>query len=336
MVNDSLKVRALVLRREDGESRADVEHFGRDLFERDGVQVSVLYSSLNYKDALAVTGRGKIIRGEYPFVAGIDFVGEVMSSAHHGFSSGDFVIGTGWGLGETHWGGYAEVVTARGDWLVPLPPSLSPENAMVAGTAGLTAMLSVLKLEECGVAASGREIVVTGASGGVGSMAIVFLSRSGFEVTASTGGRDAHDYLHQLGARQIIDRDELASGPFRSLDSGRWAGAVDTVGGRTLATILSQTKRHGSVAACGLAGGHELETTVFPFILRGVNLLGIDSNTCPMTDRVEAWDRISKLLTPDVAGAIRMDTISLGRVPEYSERLLSGGVRGRVVVDVRM
>lgn len=327
--------RALVLRKTGGGVRPSVEAIEEYPPAHGDVLVSVLYSSLNYKDALAVTGRGKIIRGEYPFVPGIDFVGEVVRSDHAKFVSGDRVIGTGWGLGESHWGGYSELARVREEWLVPLPSALSPEDSMVIGTAGLTAMLSLMELQECGTATSGLEVVVTGASGGVGSMAVAILAASGYSVVASTGSHQAHDYLRRLGATRIIERDELGRGPSRPLDSARWSGAVDTVGGPTLAALLSQTDRHGSIASCGLAGGHALETTVFPFILRGVKLLGIDSNTCPITKRLAAWNRIGDLLSRDILDQIKAETISLEEVPEFSEKLLEGWVRGRIVVDVK-
>jgi acrylyl-CoA reductase (NADPH) len=296
--------------------------------------VAISHSGLNYKDALAITGRGKIIRGDYPFIPGIDFVGEVVDSKSRSFVPGDTVIGTGWGLGETHWGGYSQLQTVQGEWLVRLPETLNRENAMVVGTAGLTAMLSVMALEDAGLNPSRGEIIVTGASGGVGSLAVALLSASGYSVVASTGSTSAHEYLHDLGAARIIDRGELAAGPGRPLDSARWAGSIDVVGGSTLAAIISQLDRHGSVAACGLAGGHEIHTTVYPFILRGVNLLGIDSNTCPIQRRVEAWDQIARLLSLEVLRRIKADTITMEEIPTYSERILAGGITGRVVVDV--
>jgi acrylyl-CoA reductase (NADPH) len=296
--------------------------------------VAISHSGLNYKDALAITGRGKIIRGDYPFIPGIDFVGEVVDSKSRSFVPGDTVIGTGWGLGETHWGGYSQLQTVQGEWLVRLPETLNRENAMVVGTAGLTAMLSVMALEDAGLNPSRGEVIVTGASGGVGSLAVALLSASGYSVVASTGSTSAHEYLRDLGAPRIIDRGELAAGPGRPLDSARWAGSIDVVGGSTLAAIISQLDRHGSVAACGLAGGHEIHTTVYPFILRGVNLLGIDSNTCPIQRRVEAWDQIARLLSLEVLRRIKADTITMEEIPTYSERILAGGITGRVVVDV--
>lgn len=326
--------RALFLDRTGGRVRPQLESIEKERLQEGDVLVAVSYSALNYKDALAVTGRGKIIRGEYPFIPGIDLVGEVVESDHDEFTAGDQVIGTGWGLGESHWGGYSGLQRLRGAWLVPLPQSLTPEEAMVVGTAGLTAMLSLMDLKESGVAPSSGEVVVTGASGGVGSMAVALMAASDYSVVASTGSSTAHDYLYRLGATRIIHRDELSRGPLRPLDSARWAGAVDTVGGATLAAILSQLGRHGSVTACGLAGGHELQLTAFPFILRGVRLLGIDSNTCPLNRRLMAWNRIADLVSPDVLSEIKAETISLEDVPKFSGILLDGKIQGRIVVDV--
>src|SRR5690606_6522538 len=252
---DPTMFKALVLDDAGGRPSAAVRTLAPGDLPEGDVTLSVLYSSLNYKDGLAVTGKGKIIRGGYPFVPGIDLVGTVEASASPAFRAGDVVIGTGWGLGENHWGGYAQRQRVRADWLVPLPEGLAPRDAMVAGTAGLTAMLAVMALEAHGAAPGGGEVVVTGASGGVGSMAVALLARAGFTVVASTGRRDAHDYLRALGAAALLDRDELGRGPQRPMDSARWAGAVDTVGGATLAAVISQLQRHASVAACGLVGG---------------------------------------------------------------------------------
>ena len=324
---------ALVLDKTDGGVTADVRELEESQLPEGDVLVQVAYSSLNYKDGLAVTGKGKVVRGDYPFVPGIDLVGTVETSESGGYVPGDRVIVTGWGIGEDHWGGYAEKARVRSDWCVPLPEGLTPEEAMAMGTAGLTAMLSVMALEGADVRPGEGEVVVTGASGGVGSIAVALLGRLGYNVAASTGSEAAHDYLKKLGATRIIDRDDLGQGPRRPLDTARWAGGVDTVGGATLAAMLSQTARHGAVAACGLAGGSELNTTVFPFILRGVSLLGIDSNTCPVDVRREAWDRLARDLPKEVLGAITQ-TIPLSDVPAMSEQILSGDVRGRLVVAV--
>ena len=313
---------------------ADVEELEEDRLPDGDVLVSVLFSSINYKDALAVTGRGKIIRGDYPFVPGIDLVGRVAESDSGDFASGDLVVATGWGLGETHWGGYSQVQRLRSEWLVRLPAQLSPEASMIAGTAGFTAMLSVMALGEFGADPTHGEIVVTGASGGVGSFAVALLAAAGYDVVASTGS-EADDYLRRIGARRVIAREELGAGARRPLDSARWTGAVDTVGGKTLEAIISQLDRHCSVAACGLAGGHELNTTVFPFILRGVNLLGIDSNTCPPDRRRRAWEAIAATLSDDILQTIKADVVGLDDIPSKSEDLLAGRVRGRLVVDMR-
>jgi len=326
--------RALFLRKSNGDIHAQVDELDRKALPEGDTLVAISHSGLNYKDALAITGRGKIIRGDYPFIPGIDFVGEVVDSKSTAFTQGDPVIGTGWGLGETHWGGFSQLQRVQGEWLVRLPQMLSRENAMVVGTAGLTAMLSTMALQDAGLNPSRGEVIVTGASGGVGSLAVALLSVSGYSVVASSGSSSAHKYLRDLGAARIIDRGELAAGPGRPLDSARWAGGIDVVGGSTLAAIISQLDRHGSLAACGLAGGHEICTTVYPFILRGVNLLGIDSNTCPIERRVEAWDQIAHLLSPDVLSRIKVGTIAMEEIPTYSERILAGGITGRVVVDV--
>ncbi|WP_457654430.1 oxidoreductase [Rhodocaloribacter sp.] len=326
---------ALVLDREAGGVTASVRLLEPERLPGGDVLVSVMYSSLNYKDALAVTGRGKIIRGEYPFVPGIDLVGEVVASESKLWRAGDLVIGTGWGLGENTWGGFSRMARVRGEWLVPLPEDLTPKEAMTAGTAGFTAMLSAMALEHEDATPERGEVVVTGATGGVGSFAVTILARRGFSVAASTGKTHARDYLEALGARRLLPREDLGQGPRRPLDTARWAAAVDTVGGDTLAAVLSRTGRHGSVAACGLAGGHELHTTVFPFILRGVNLLGIDSNTCPMPRRLEAWARIAAEVPKDAFARMTNRVISLAEVPAASEALLAGRVLGRIVVDVR-
>ncbi len=327
--------KALVLDKENGTITAEVRSLDTERLPEGDVLVSVMYSGINYKDALAITGRGKIIRGEYPFVPGIDLVGEVVASDSPLWHEGDLVIGTGWGLGENTWGGLSEMARVRGEWLVPLPDEMTPKEAMVAGTAGFTAMLSAMALRHEDVGPERGEVVVTGATGGVGSFAVCILSHNGYRVVASTGKTHAREYLEALGAKRLLPRDELGQGPRRPLDTARWAAAVDSVGGDTLAALLSQIGRHGSVAACGLAGGHELHTTVFPFILRGVNLLGIDSNTCPMSRRTEAWARIAAEVPKDAFVRMTNRVISLADVPDACEELLAGRVLGRIVVDVR-
>lgn len=326
--------RALVLDRMNDTVEASVREVSEDRLPAGDVLVDVLYSSLNYKDALAVTGKGKVVRGSYPFVPGIDLVGRVRASGSDGYRTGELVLGTGWGIGESRWGGYSSVQRVDASQLLPLPEEMRPDTAMTAGTAGLTAMLSVMRLESLGVSPGRGRVLVTGASGGVGSFAVAILSRAGYRVDASTGSSDAHAYLERLGADRIIVRNELSAGAVRPLDTATWTGAVDVVGGRTLEAVLSRLDRHGAVAACGLAGGAELNATVFPFILRGVSLLGIDSNTCPADVRRSAWRRIADHTTDELVGDIRTATIGLDQIPAYSERLLSGKIRGRVVVDV--
>ena len=326
---------ALVLEQsDDGAIDASVQALERERLPEGEVLVSVAYSSLNYKDGLAVTGQGKIIRGDYPFVPGVDLVGTVSASTAPDYQPGDEVLVTGWGIGEHTWGGLAQEARVKAAWLVPLPEDLSMLDAMTIGTAGYTAMLSVMALEEHDVTPNKGEVVVTGASGGAGSFAVALLGSRGYDVVASTGSEDAHDYLKDLGAGRIISRDALSGGPERPMESSRWAGAIDAVGGATLAALLAQTERHGSIAAYGLAGGHELHTTVFPFILRGVNLLGVDSNTCPFERRKRAWDRLAKEAAPDNLQRIRAGVVSLEEVPARSEQLLGGDVQGRLVVDV--
>lgn len=325
--------RALLLHREADAVRAEVAVLEEERLPAGTVLVDVAYSSLNYKDGLAITGRGKVVRGEYPFVPGIDLAGRVVEDATGTFAPGDAVVLTGWGLGEAYWGGFAERARVRAEHLVRLPDGLSLEQAMVIGTAGFTAMLAVMALEDHGVAPEGGEVVVTGASGGAGSVAVALLGRLGYAVVASTGTEAAHDYLRSLGAARIIDRDELGRGPQRPLEAARWAGAIDSVGGPTLSAILAQLRTHGSVAAYGNAQSHELHTTVFPFILRGVNLLGIDSNTCPMPRREAAWQRLAGLLSDDLLGTLHRETITLERLPDFAERITRGETLGRIVVD---
>ena len=301
-----------------------------DLPEGD-VTVAVRYSSLNYKDGLAVTGKGKVIRS-YPMVCGIDLAGAVESSDAPDWTPGDEVVVTGWGLSETAPGGYTQRQRVRSQWLVARPDGLTLQQTMAVGTAGLTAMLCVLALEKAGLSPSAEgEVLVTGAGGGVGSVAVAVLSRLGYRVAASTGRSETHDYLRALGASTIVDRAELATAG-KPFDKERWAGAVDTVGSQTLATVLAQTRYRGAVAACGLAGGNDLPTTVLPFILRGVSLLGVDSVMCPTPLRIEAWNRLARDLPATLLEEIT--TIApMTQVPELAEDILAGRTRGRIVVD---
>ena len=293
------------------------------------VTVAVSHSSLNYKDALAVTAAGRIVRS-FPMVCGIDLAGVVEASECARFAPGDEVIATGWGLSETHPGGYTQRQRLRSEWLMPRPRTLTLAESMAIGTAGLTAMLCVLALERAGVAPGEGPVLVTGAGGGVGSVAVLVLAALGYSVTASTGREELRDHLHALGAAEIVARGELDQ-PARALGSERWAGAIDSVGGVTLANVLAQTRYRGAVAACGLAGGSDLPATVLPFILRNISLLGIDSVMCPSADRELAWSRLERDLPAD-----RLEQIAtrepLERVPELAARMLEGGIRGRVVI----
>ncbi len=301
----------------------------QDLPEGD-VTVDVAWSSLNYKDGLAVTGKGRIMRS-FPMVAGIDLAGVVASSDSAQWKRGDEVVLTGWGLSEVHPGGFTQRQRVRSEWLTPKPPELTLQQTMAVGTAGLTAMLCVLALEGAGLQAGDGEVVVTGAAGGVGSIAVAVLAHLGHAVTASTGRAEAADYLRKLGASGLIDRSELATAG-RPLDKERWAGAVDTVGSQTLATLLAQTRYRGAVVACGLAGGNDLPATVLPFILRAVSLLGIDSVMCPRALREQAWRRLGSDLPIELLE--EMTTVEpMSKVPELAETILAGATRGRVVID---
>jgi acrylyl-CoA reductase (NADPH) len=302
----------------------------RELMEGD-VTVGVEYSTLNYKDGLALTGKAPVVR-RFPMIAGIDFAGTVQSSSHPGWKPGDKVILNGWGLGETHLGGYAEKARVKGDWLVRLPQSMSTRQAMAIGTAGYTAMLAVMALERAGVAPARGAVIVTGAAGGVGSVATALLAKLGYTVIASTGRPAEAGYLKGLGATEVIERKEL-TGPVRPLSKERWAGGIDAVGSTTLANVLSMTRYGGAVAACGLAGGMDLPTSVAPFILRGVSLIGIDSVMCPLTMRQQAWGRLETDLDQAKIAAMTAE-IGLGEVIDAGARVVAGEVRGRIVVKV--
>jgi acrylyl-CoA reductase (NADPH) len=301
-----------------------------ELMEGD-VLVRVSHSTVNYKDGLAITGKLPVVR-RWPLVPGIDFCGEVVSSDDPHFRPGDEVILNGWGVGEVHYGAYAGMARVKGDWLIRKPDELSAAEAMAIGTAGYTAMLCVLALERHGIGSGLGPVVVTGAAGGVGSVAVALLARLGYQVVASTGRAAEHDYLKDLGASEIIDRDEL-TGPPKMLDKERWAGGVDTVGSTILANVLAMTKQGGAVAACGNAAGMDLTTSVAPFILRGVSLLGINSVTLPRPQREEAWRRLVRDLDRDKLAAMTT-TIPLDEVPEAAAKIVAGQIRGRVVVEV--
>ncbi len=295
------------------------------------VTVRVTHSGLNYKDGLAMTGRMPVVR-RFPMIPGIDFSGIVETSDHAAYEPGDTVVLTGWGVGETHLGGFAERARVKGDWLVPLPEGLSPAQAMAIGTAGYTAMLSVIALEKHGLTPEAGPAVVTGASGGVGSVAVALLKHAGWHVIASTGRDGETDYLKGLGAAEIVDRADLAGDP-RPLAKERWAGGIDAVGSRTLANLLAMTKGGGAIAACGNAGGMDLPSSVAPFILRGVSLLGINSVTTPQTPRREAWARLAKDLDLDALSAMTT-TVGLADVGGLAETILAGQTRGRTVVEI--
>jgi acrylyl-CoA reductase (NADPH) len=300
-----------------------------DLPQDGEVTVDVAFSSLNYKDGLAVTGKGRIVR-RFPMVLGIDLAGTVAESKSPDFKRGDRVLGTGQGLGESDWGGFSQRARVRADALVLVPEGLSLEQAMQLGTAGLTAMLCVMALERNDVVPDEREVVVTGAAGGVGSLAVMLLARRGYRVAASTGRPELESYLRDLGATSIVPRDELTAkgGP---LQSERWAGGVDTVGGITLANLFAQTAYEGAIASCGMAGGHELNTTVWPLILRNVSLLGVSSLRPPKPKRIEAWTRLARDVDPAKLAALAR-TEPLDHIFELANEILSGQVRGRVVI----
>jgi acrylyl-CoA reductase (NADPH) len=295
------------------------------------VTVRVEWSDLNYKDGLALTGKSPVVR-RFPMIAGIDFAGTVEQSLHPQWKPGDKVVCTGWGMGETHLGAYAQKARVKGDWLVALPSGMSARQAMAIGTAGFTAMLAVLALEKHGVTPNSGPVVVTGAAGGVGSVATAVLSRLGHHVIASTGRPSEADYLKRLGAAEVIDRNELAA-PGRPLGKERWAAGVDSVGSTTLANLLSMTKYGGAIAACGLAAGMDLPSSVAPFILRGVCLLGIDSVMCPLAPRKAAWERLARDLDPAKLTEITQE-ISLDQVADFGAKILAGQVRGRIVVKI--
>jgi acrylyl-CoA reductase (NADPH) len=302
----------------------------KDLMAGD-VTVRVEWSTVNYKDGLAVTGKAPVVR-RFPMIAGVDFAGTVESSSHAAWKPGDKVILNGWGLGETHLGAYAEKARVMGDWLVRLPGSMSTRDAMAIGTAGYTAMLAVMALERAGMTPARGPLIVTGAAGGVGSVAVAILAKLGYAVVASTKRPAEAAYLKGLGAAEVIDRKEL-SGPARPLAKERWAGGIDAVGSTTLANVLSMTRYGGAVAACGLAGGMDLPGSVAPFILRGVSLLGIDSVMCPLTLRQQAWRRLEGDLERDKIAAMTTE-IGLADVIEAGRRIVEGQVRGRIVVKI--
>ena len=326
--------KALVLHENAGKVEPRVETLEESALPDGEVLVAVEYSTLNYKDGLILNGLGRLVRA-YPHVPGIDFAGTVEQSSSPDWKPGDKVVLTGWRVGETRWGGYAEKARVMASQLVALPQGLTARRAMAIGTAGFTAMLALRQLERHGLHPEQGEVLVTGAAGGVGSVAVALLAALGYTVVASTGRPALHDYLKGLGANTIIERAALAAEPQRPLDSERWAGAIDAVGGTTLATLLTQLRYGASVAACGLAGGTALATTVVPFLLRGVNLLGIDSVMCPVGPRREAWTRLARDLPLEKLDAMT-EAVPLATLPELAGRILKGEVRGRIVVDVKV
>ena len=323
-------IKAIVINKEDNNYSASLSTIEHSDLPNENVSIDVLYSTLNYKDGLAITGKGPVVRS-FPMVPGIDLVGTVTNSTSDEFKSGDNVILNGFGVGEKHWGGLAQKAALNSDWLIPLPAGISPKQAMQIGTAGYTAMLSVIALEKQGITPESGEILVTGANGGVDSFAIYLLNQLGFNVTAATGRLDQSEYLKELGAKHVIDRNEL-SNPGKPLQKERFAAAIDSVGSHTLANICASLKYGGVVTACGLAQGMDLPGSVAPFILRGISLMGIDSVMRPKVDRIEAWERLAKLVSADYLDKISTE-ISLEHVIDNAEQLMEGKIRGRVVVN---
>ncbi|AUJ79914.1 oxidoreductase [Enterobacter cancerogenus] len=323
-------MQALILEQQDGKTLASVQAIEEGRLPEGDVTVDIDWSSLNYKDALAITGKGKIIRN-FPMVPGIDFAGHVHTSEDPRFHAGQQVLLTGWGVGENHWGGLASQARVKGDWLVPMPAGLDGRKAMIVGTAGFTAMLCVMALEDAGIRPESGEIVVTGASGGVGSTAVALLHKLGYQVVAVSGRESTHDYLRQLGASRILGREEFAE--TRPLEKQLWAGAVDTVGDKVLAKVLAQMNYGGCVAACGLAGGFALPTTVMPFILRNVRLQGVDSVMTPAARRAEAWERLVHDL-PESFFTQSATEISLSQAPDYANKIMDNQFHGRALVKI--
>ncbi|MCP5405903.1 MAG: oxidoreductase [Chromatiaceae bacterium] len=324
------RFKALLVEREDEHTSVHIRHLTEQQLPEGDVLVGVSHSSLNYKDGLAVTGRGKIV-ARYPHVPGVDFAGTVLDSASDRFTPGEEVLLTGWGVGERHWGGFSQRARVKSDWLVPMPAGLDSKQAMTIGSAGLTAMLCVMTLEDAGIKPGSGPVVVTGAAGGVGSVAVMLLSELGYEVAAVTGRASTHGFLRELGATQLLSREEMSLPP-RPLESQRWAGAIDVVGGVMLARVLAETKYGGAVAATGLAGDATLTTSVMPFILRNVSLRGVESVTPPRSLREVAWSRLSATL-PQTGYRRISRIISLEEVEAASRAILAGEIRGRVLVD---
>lgn len=325
------RFKALVLDQEDGTTVHTIRELNDTDLPAGDVLVAVEYSSLNYKDGLAITGKGKIVRN-WPMVPGIDLAGTVLESEAPEYRPGDKVILTGWGVGEKYWGGHSQRQRVRSEWLVPLPEGLDTRRAMTIGTAGFTAMLCVMTLEEAGVTVDKGTVIVTGASGGVGSVAVAVLTNLGYRVAAVSGKPETGDYLRKLGAAELIDREEMNRPP-RPLETQRWSGAVDTVGTTVLARVLAELDYGGCAAVCGLAGGADLPTTVMPFILRGASLRGVDSVMCPIERRKAAWERLVQDLPAQALGEIGHEA-TLAELPALAAEIVAGRVRGRIIVDV--
>jgi acrylyl-CoA reductase (NADPH) len=324
--------KGILIQSDDSGYRASVADIDESQLPEGDVKIRVDYSSLNYKDGLAITGKSPVVR-QFPMVPGIDLAGTVLESSNDRFKAGDQVLLNGWGVGEKHWGGLGQLARLQGKWLIPLPAGLTAKQAMAIGTAGYTAMLSVIALERGGITPERGKILVTGANGGVGSFAVAFLSRLGYQVIASTGRPEESEYLQkELGAVEIIDRNELSS-PGKPLGKERWAGAVDSVGSHTLANVCACTAYGGVVAACGLAQGMDFNASVAPFILRGITLAGIDSVMRPYQDRVEAWQRIADIIDAALLDKISVE-IPLDDVIPTVHKLMDGKVRGRIIVNL--
>ena len=323
---------AIVIDKPDGAYQASLQSLDESALPEGDVSVRIDYSTLNFKDGLAISGKSPVVR-QFPMVPGIDFAGTVTASRHPDVRDGQKVVLNGWGVGETHWGGLAQQARVKGDWLIPLPEAFSTREAMMIGTAGYTAALCVRALQRQGVTPDQGLVLVTGAAGGVGSVSVALLHALGYTVMASTGRPQEESYLKALGASEIVDRNTLSE-PGKPLAKERWAGAIDSVGSHTLANVCAGTRYRGAVAACGLAQGMDFPASVAPFILRGVQLIGVDSVHCPRPDRLAAWDLLAQHLSQDALARIGATTIPLSQAIEQADRLLQGQVRGRIVVDV--